>query len=164
MESMAILYVKSVHSAVLIAGIYEWRWKISIKSCLGSGLPTDQPLRHHNEKRADSFLAVIVLAYILHNPRTKKNHSRIVRIVTVSVLFDTIATSWLTFNIVCIVYASKLGQHSYRIVEPMTSVCLTLQSKILLYDYKEILWTTVITPLISLQSHLHFVCNCINRK
>ena len=35
---------------------------------------------------ADCLLAAIILAYILHDPRTKKDHSRIVRIVTVSLL------------------------------------------------------------------------------
>ena len=44
---------------------------------------------------ADCLLAAIILAYILHDPRTKKDHSRIVRIVTVSLLsyskaFDTL--------------------------------------------------------------------------
>ena len=33
---------------------------------------------------ADCLLAAIILAYILHDPRAKKDHSRIVRIVTVS--------------------------------------------------------------------------------
>ena len=34
----------------------------------------------------DSLLAAIIVAYILPDPRTKKDHSRIVRIVTVSIL------------------------------------------------------------------------------
>ena len=33
----------------------------------------------------DSLLAAIIVAYILPNPRTKEDHSRIVRIVTVSI-------------------------------------------------------------------------------
>ena len=35
---------------------------------------------------SDSLLAAIIVAYILPDPRTKKDHSRIVRIVTVSIL------------------------------------------------------------------------------
>lgn len=35
-----------------------------------------------SDEGADSLLAAIILSYLLHDPRTKKDHSRIVRIVT----------------------------------------------------------------------------------
>ena len=35
---------------------------------------------------SDSLLAAIVVSYMLHDPRTKKDHSRVVRLITVSFL------------------------------------------------------------------------------